>query len=425
MLTWYMAMTLPPICAKYTQTKFKLIAMKTKHRFTLLVAAFSTLLSSSAFALPHLSIDLDSGRVLSSKQAFDAWHPASLTKLMTAYVVFKAIDAGEITTGSPVKISRNASRQPPSRIGFGRGSVITFDNALKLLIIKSANDISVAIAESLSGSTRAFANRMNREAARLGMKGSRFVNPHGLHDKRQVTTAHDIALLVRAIHKEYPQYAYMFKAPSLMAPQRLKSGNNRQKMHFSYNLLLERFRGGDGFKTGFVCASGYNFVGAATQGGRRIAAVVFGRDGQTSRAVDAAKLITEGFQLSLSQGTPISNLKANGAVRSLPTNMRSKVCTQEARAKRYDPGAGQAVIKSAWMQKRRITQKPLRVALGGASGPTSSAIEPDRVSRVTKPVFRPIQNVTATPNTTANDNTPIRGTIVASDTSVPIPRFRP
>ena len=399
--------------------------MKTKHRYTLLAAAFSTLLSSNAFALPHLSIDLDSGRVLSSKQAFDAWHPASLTKLMTAYVVFRAIDAGEITAQSPVKISRNASRQPPSRIGFGRGSVVTFDNALKLLIIKSANDISVAIAESLSGSTKGFANRMNKEAARLGMKGSRFVNPHGLHDKRQVTTAHDMALLVRAIHKEYPQYADMFKAPSLIAPLRLKSGKYRQKVHFSYNLLLERFRGGDGFKTGFVCASGYNFVGAATQGGRRIAAVVLGRDGQTSRAVDAAKLITEGFQLSLTQGTPINNLKADGPVRSSPTNMRPKVCTEKARASRYDPGAGQAVIKSPWMQKRSITQKPITVALGGASGPASRAIESVSISRVTTPVFRPQTSANVAPVVPVNDNTPIRGTIVVSQNSIPLPKFRP
>ncbi len=399
--------------------------MKTKHHFTLLAAAFSTLLTTTAHPLPHLSIDLDSGRVLSSNQAFDAWHPASLTKLMTAYVIFRAIDAGEITAESPVKISRNASRQPPSRIGFGRGSVVTFDNALKLLIVKSANDISVAIAESLSGSTRGFANRMNREASRLGMKGSRFVNPHGLHDKRQVTTAHDIALLVRAIHKEYPQYAYLFSAPSLMAPRRLKNGKYKQKMHFSYNLLLERFRGGDGFKTGFVCASGYNFVGAATQGGRRIAAVVFGRDGQTSRAVDTAKLITEGFQFSLTQGTPINSLQAVGTIRSTPTNMRPKVCTQKARAKRYNPGAGQAVIKSPWMQKRQITKKPLQVTLGGASGPSSSALEPTIVSRVTTPEFRPNTIPSTTITSPSNDNTPIRGTIVASDNTVPLPKFRP
>ena len=210
-----------------------------------------------------------------------------------------------------------------------------------------------------------------------------------------------------------------------MAPRRLKYGKYKQKMHFSYNLLLERFRGGDGFKTGFVCASGYNFVGAATQGGRRIAAIVFGRDGQTSRAVDAAKLITEGFQLSLTYGTSINNLTANGPVRSTPTNMRPKVCTQEARAKRYDPGAGQAVIQSSWMQKRQITKKPLRVTLGGASGPSSTAIEPIVSARITTPVFRPntVPNTVAT--SPANDNTPIRGAIVASDNAIPVPKFRP
>ncbi len=205
-----------------------------------------------AIAEPHLTIDLDSGKVLSRQQAFDPWHPASLTKLMTAYVAFRAIDAGSVSLKSPVKISRNASRQQPSRIGYPAGTVLNLENALTLLVIKSANDIAVAVAESLSGSEGRFVQRMNLEARRLGMSGTRFANSHGLHDKRQVTTAHDLAVLIRALHLEYPQYAKLFAAPLVRAPQRTKDGKIVQRDYASYNLLLERFRGADGFKTGYV-----------------------------------------------------------------------------------------------------------------------------------------------------------------------------
>ena len=170
-------------------------------------------------AAPHVALDLDTGKVISRQQAFDPWHPASLTKLMTAYSIFNAIRAGEIYGNTMVRISKIARAQPSSRMGYRTGTTMTLDNALKLLVVKSANDIAIAIAESLSGSVDRFVNRMNSDAASLGMSGSRFVNPHGLHNRQQVTTARDMALLIRAIHRDFPQYRDLFSNPSVSCAQ--------------------------------------------------------------------------------------------------------------------------------------------------------------------------------------------------------------
>ncbi len=360
---------------------------------------------SSALALPHLTIDLDNGRVLSHQQAFDPWHPASLTKLMTAYVVFRAIENGDVAPDTSVRIGRNATRQPPSKIGYRRGTTLTIEDALKLLIVKSANDVSVALAETLSGSVAAFADRMNLEARQLGMTGSRFTNPHGLHNARQVMTARDLGLLLQALHNRYPQYASYFKSPAVIAEKRTKDKKKIDRIYYSYNLLLERYRGADGFKTGFVCASGYNFAGSATRAGRRIAAIVLGRDSQTSRAVDAAKLITHGFELPLSAGTPIRTLKPGPDVRTSPRNMRPLLCTEEARAKRYEPGAGAAVIESPWLQARTKQKVTLRSTIGADA-----------------PLFEP---AVPTPRPTFVPPTPIDGLFTAARTNLALPTFRP
>lgn len=365
-------------------------------------------------AVPHLVLDLESGRVLSHQQAFDPWHPASLTKLMTAYTVFKAIQNGTITGNQPVRMSKNATRQPPSKMGYPAGTTMTMDNALKLLTIKSANDISVAIAESVSGSVETFAAKMNRDAKALGMANTRFINPHGLHDRRQITTAHDMALLVRAIHRQFPQYKDLFDSPSILAPSRSKNGKTIQRIYYSYNLLLERYRGADGFKTGFVCASGYNFIGAATRSGRRLAAIVLGRDSQTSRAVDAARFLTEGFQQPLTAGTSIDELKPSGSIPTGPRNMRSVLCTKEARAARYEPGAGQAVIESPWLEPRDIKRSPLTVTL---MAPTQ---KPPNLRRVPLPRFRP-NRVASTVEPPPAPSTPPPVVV----RRVPLPSFRP
>ena len=335
--------------------------------------------SGSALAQPHLLLDLDNGKVLSHQQAFDPWHPASLTKVMTAYVIFEAIRRGEVALDDTVRVSKTAARQPPSKMGYAPGTVLSVESALKLLIVKSANDIAVALAEHVGGSVDGFAAMANAEARRLGMTGSTFANPHGLHDARQVITARDFGILLLTLHRDHARYRDWFSAPGLVAQKRNKQGKLIDRVYYSYNLLLERYRGADGFKTGFVCASGYNYAGSATRAGRRLAAIVLGRDSQTSRAVDAAKLLSGGFEQPAGAGTPLSELRPTGETPAAPRNMRSVMCSEAARNARYEPGAGLAVIDSPWLQKRTKQAIALRAPLASAA----------LVVRVPLPVFRP------------------------------------
>ena len=321
---------------------------------------FLNLNEARASDTPHIIIDARTGAIISQNKANDRWHPASLTKLMTAYVTFRAIANGEIEDGSPVSISAAATKQPPSRMGYKKGVKLRIDTALKIIIIKSANDVSLALAEAVAGSLKAFVARMNQEAKRLGMENTNFVNSNGLHNIRQVSSARDMALLSAKILQEFPHYAYMFEAAAIKTPV---------KTHYSYNLLLERFQGTNGLKTGFVCASGYNLAASAERNGQMLIAVVLGRSSQTDRAVSAAKLLSESF------GKPGAGSVYLPVLRGAPpVNMRPILCTEAARAARYDPGAGNAVIKSKYLKPRVRSRKILQILTGGVDAGPSQAV---------------------------------------------------
>ena len=206
---------------------------------------------------PMLLLDVATGRVLYQQQGNHQWYPASLTKLMSAYVIFRAIEAGELSEESAVTVSKHALSYPPSKMGFAVGTKMTVGNALKMMLVKSANDIAAALGERVSGSEAAFAQRMNAEAARLGMHASHFVNANGLFAKGHVSSARDMAILTRHILMDFPQYRYLFEIPAIRHGKRVLR---------SYNTLLEHFTGANGMKTGFVCSSGYNMVAAANRG---------------------------------------------------------------------------------------------------------------------------------------------------------------
>jgi D-alanyl-D-alanine carboxypeptidase len=310
---------------------------------------------------PFIVIGQSSGNVFQDNRAFERWYPASLTKLMTFYVTLRAINAGEIQEGSPVVMSRQATRQPPSKMGYAAGTRMRIDTALQILVVKSANDVAIALAEAVGGTVENFVARMNREATRLGMVDSRFANPHGLHSAAQYVTARDMALLARAILVEFPQYADYFAAPAI------RQGEN---VHYSYNLLLERFEGADGMKTGFVCASGYNMVASATREGRRLIAVVLGTFSQSDRAIQAARLLLEGFQRSGERH--INTFRPVTAVQEAQSQ-RNRICSETARQNRYDPGAGMARIDSPLLESRKITRQPVEISLGGVDAPASEA----------------------------------------------------
>ncbi|SDU40862.1 D-alanyl-D-alanine carboxypeptidase family protein [Stappia sp. ES.058] len=233
-------------------------------------------------------VDMDSGAVLDQKQARRQWYPASITKLMTAYLAFKAIREGRATLQSVVTISANAYAEPPSKMGFKPGTRISLESALKIVIVKSANDVAVAVAEAIGGSEPAFIAQMNAEARRLGMSATRFVNPHGLPDNRQVSSARDLAVLARAVWREFPQYRPYFSLPGIRVGKKTLRSANRE--------FLLRVQGANGMKTGYICNAGLNVVVSATRGGRTVMAVILGAASGVERAAKARALIDAGFK---------------------------------------------------------------------------------------------------------------------------------
>ncbi len=240
-----------------------------------------------ASASPTLLFEPDTGKILYSEDIDDIWHPASLTKLMTAYVTFEAIKEGKIHLDDKISCSLVATLQPPSKVGLNVGATLSVEQALKAVIIKSANDVTVMLAEAISGSESAFIDKMNATARRLGMTHTNFVNTNGLPDPGQLTSARDIAKIARAVVSEYPQYASYWAMPDM------RIGKRRLGSH---NALLKTFPGADGLKTGFTCDSGYNVVASATRDGRRLMAVVLGESSGNERAIRAASLLEYGFQ---------------------------------------------------------------------------------------------------------------------------------
>lgn len=243
--------------------------------------------ASPAAAGPALLFDAANGKVLYAEDQDNQWHPASLTKIMTAYLTFEALKAGKLTLEQKIPVSENAYAQPPSKVGLPVGAEMTVDLALRALIVKSANDVAVMLAEAIGGTEEAFIKRMNETALRLGMTRTRFVNPNGLPAPEQVTTARDLAKLSRAVLQDFPEQA------SLWSVADMQIGRRRLRTH---NGLLRTYEGADGLKTGFICDSGYNVVASASREGRRLVAVVLGEVSGRERSVRAASLLEHGFQ---------------------------------------------------------------------------------------------------------------------------------
>ncbi|MCC2113726.1 MAG: serine hydrolase [Hyphomicrobiales bacterium] len=285
-----------------------------------LAAATTIFAVVSATAAPQLAFDLDSGKIYYQQDATKSWHPASITKLMTAYVTFRAIREGRISLGSAVVISNNALSEPPSKMGFKVGTVLTLDNALKMMIVKSANDIAVAVGETVSGSEAAFVAEMNLVSQSIGMTSTRWTNPNGLPDDRQVTTARDLGILVQALRRDFPQYTALFKISAIRHGKRVLRSHNR---------LLDRYRGANGMKTGFICASGFNLAASATRGGRTVVAIVLGARSPLERVHIAKQLLDRGFRargLFMSGGgTTIEEIGRGRGVSAAP-DLRPAIC---------------------------------------------------------------------------------------------------
>jgi D-alanyl-D-alanine carboxypeptidase len=212
--------------------------------FPAILAGLLLAAATPALAGPSILFDVKTGQVLEHEDAFKRWYPASLTKLMTAYVAFRAIEAGELTLQSPIKVTKTAAAEPPSKMGYKPGSAMTLDNALKMTLIKSANDVAMMIAETVAGSEEAFVARMNDAAKHLNMTRTVFANPNGLPDERQVTTARDLAKLARAIIIEFPEHAALFTTVTVQVASRSIR---------THNALLGIYPGASGISPGEMC----------------------------------------------------------------------------------------------------------------------------------------------------------------------------
>jgi D-alanyl-D-alanine carboxypeptidase len=284
---------------------------------TLAVAALLAPRTADAEAL--LLIEADSGKVLQAENATIPWYPASVTKIMTAYVTLKAVKDGKITLDTLVTVSPTAASQSPSKMGFRPGTQVTIDNALKMMLVKSANDMAVVLAEGVGGSIDGFSAMMNDTAKKLGMTQTSYVNPNGLPADGQITSARDLGILARSFLRDLPEYEYFVHIPAIRFGKRV-TGN--------FNKLIGRYPGADGFKTGFICASGYNLVASATRNGRRLIAVVLGANSGTARAVKAAQLLERGFsQDTLSWLRPsLGTVENLVPVDASPPNLRDEMC---------------------------------------------------------------------------------------------------
>ncbi|MCK0096577.1 D-alanyl-D-alanine carboxypeptidase [Yoonia sp. F2084L] len=271
-----------------------------------------------ATAAPYAAMVMDArtGEVLHSRNADTQLHPASLTKMMTLYVAFQAIERGEITLDTPVRISRLAASEPPSKLGLRAGQTIRLRFLLRAAAVKSANDAATAIGEAISGSEAAFATRMNRTARAMGMRNTNFRNAHGLTQSGHLSTARDMSVLGRHVIYDFPQYYNLFSRRSADAGIATVRHTNRR--------WLDAYEGGDGIKTGYTRAAGFNLVASAQRGQERVIATVFGGSSTSARNARITELMDMGFNRAPSRATirrpnpPAAMLSSNSGTQANP-----------------------------------------------------------------------------------------------------------
>lgn len=254
--------------------------------FVLCLASFpATLSANSKYA--GLVIDADTGRVLYQDRANHYRYPASLTKMMTLYMTFEAIENGQLSMNKRLYVSRRAAAKPASKLGLRKGEYIRVKDAVMSLIVKSANDVSVVLAESIAGSEWKFAKKMTQKARSLGMSKTTFKNASGLHHRRQKTTAKDMARLSMALKRDFPQYYHLFKHTKFTYNGRTIYGHNR---------VVKSYKGADGLKTGYTRASGFNLATSASRNDGNIIGIVLGGKSSKSRDRHMKKILDLGFR---------------------------------------------------------------------------------------------------------------------------------
>jgi len=343
------------------------------------VAAAAADSSRARFIRPSYAailIDPATREVLYSNNADELRHPASITKIMTMYLTFDALKAGTLSVTDRVPISYRAASQRPSRLGLRPGTSLSVDEAMRVIAVKSANDIAVALAEKIAGSEDAFAERMTAKARSLGMARTTFVNASGLPDPRHVTTARDLSILASALLRNHPaRYAYFSQQ---------KYSYEKQQM-LNHNKLLGRFPGMDGIKTGYTADAGFTLAASATRGGKRLVAVVLGERTAAERDRDVAALLDTGFKVldhrAIGQPATVAGLLrplVHPAVRvTAPTEQGSADTRSQAKPKAVaKPQVRAARSDSTRTETRKGTNQP-KLAIRGKAVPYAAARSAD------------------------------------------------
>jgi D-alanyl-D-alanine carboxypeptidase len=334
-------------------------------------------LSVSAAPYAAMVMDARSGKVLHSENANTRLHPASLTKMMTLYVAFEAVENGEIGLDTMVRISRKAAAEPPSKLGLRSGQRIKLRYLLRAAAVRSANDAATAIAEAISGSEAAFARRMNRTAKAMGMTRTTFKNAHGLTESGHLSTARDMTILGRHVIYDYPEYYNLWSRRTADAGIKTVRHTNRR--------LLNAYRGADGIKTGYTRAAGFNLVASAERGSERVIATVFGGRSTTTRNARVAELLDLGFRraptrMALSKPRRPAYLGNQGIAAGPATGMAGKtVRVQLAVARSLRPVARpvpEAPVQTAALDTAQVAAMTEDIAAAVAAS-RPNALEPE------------------------------------------------
>ncbi len=260
-----------------------------KYKFSFLVVAFlsSMLLGKSCYAsTSSIMIDAETGKILSQYNADERRYPASLTKLMTLYLTFEALDKGHLKMSDRLSVSRHAANMEPSKLGLKAGQTIQVKEAVNALIVKSANDCAVVLAEALGKTESQFAQKMTAKAKKLGMKNTIFKNASGLPNPNQKTTARDMATLGNAMYRDFPHYYSLFSQ---------KTYKYKGRTLYTHNHVLQQFKGADGMKTGYTRAAGFNIVTSAQRQGSRVIAVTMGHKTYKERDQKVMSMMNRGL----------------------------------------------------------------------------------------------------------------------------------
>jgi len=305
-----------------------------KSKLSLFLIIFLLLQSFNASAkYAALVIDADTGHVIHENEAAQRWYPASLTKVMTLYMTFMALESGQLGLHDILTVSEHAAKQPMSKLGLRHGQTISVEQAIMAVTTRSANDAAVLLAETVGGSESRFAEMMTQQAHHMGMQSSSFQNASGLPDEGQISSARDLAILSASLIRDFPKHYHYFSATEFAYKGRVLPNTNR---------ILKSYPDADGMKTGFTCGSGYNLIASAKRNGHRLIGVLLGAHSSGERFAQMGDLLDVGFEKYNTSGVHVSQLK-DDSNSPPPFQLSSNRCAGSALQMGADTGGGSHV----------------------------------------------------------------------------------